>query len=136
MQLKQIAMLVSTVLALAACQQESASSAPTQPSSTAAPQAAAAKSSPAISVDPATVKSCDSIVATVHWDASKAGANTDSTEIWVGPSDTDTRLFSAGAAAGETKTGPWASSGTHFLLKNKQDGKVLGDAVIGGPACR
>lgn len=135
MQLNRFAMLATAVVVLAACQQESAPPPSAQPSSAAAPQVVAAKSSPAISVDPATVKSCDSIVATVHWDASKAGASTGSTEIWVGSSDTDTKLFSAGGAAGETKTGPWAGSGAHFLLKNKQDGKVLGEAVIGGPAC-
>lgn len=136
MQLNRFAMLATAVVVLAACQQESAPQPSTQPSSAAAPQAVAAKSSPTISVDPATVKSCDSIVATVHWDAGKSGTNTSDTEIWVGPSDTDTKLFSAGGAAGETKTGPWASSGTHFLLKNKQDGKVLGEAIIGGPACQ
>lgn len=135
MQINRFALLATTVLALAACQQESSPPIPAQSGTAAAPQAAAAKSSPAISVDPATVKSCDSIVATVHWDAGKAGARTDSTEIWVGPSDADTKLFSAGGATGQTKTGPWAGSGIHFLLKNKQDGKVLGEAVIGGPAC-
>lgn len=137
MQINRIAMLAVAVLALAACQQGSAPSAPAQAGSgTPAQQTVAAKSGPAISVDPATMKNCDSIVATVHWDASKAGANTSSTEIWVGPTDTDTKLFSAGGKAGETKTGPWAQPGTHFLLKDKQDGKVLGVAVVGGPSCR
>lgn len=136
MQLKRIAILAMTVLALAACQQESAPPVSTQANSaTTTAQAVAAKSSPAISVDPATMKGCDSIVAAVHWDASKAGSSTDSTEIWVGSSGADTKLFSAGGAAGETKTGPWVHPGTHFLLKNKQDGKVLDEAVIGGPAC-
>lgn len=81
------------------------------------------------------MKSCDGIVATVHWNASKVGANTDSTEIWVGPSDSETKLFSAGGESGDTQTGPWTRPGTHFLLKNKQDGKVLGEAIVGGPAC-
>lgn len=136
MQFNQIAMLVAAVLALAACQQESAPSIAAQSTNSAAAlQAVVAKSSPAISVDPASMKGCDSIVATVQWDAAKAGVSTSDTEIWTGPSDTDTKLFSAGGAAGTTKTGPWSQPGTHFILKNKQDGKVLGEAVIGGPAC-
>lgn len=137
MQLNRIAMLAAAVLALAACQQESAPPLAAQSNSGAAAlQAVAAKSSPVISVDPASLKSCDSTVTTVKWDASKASANTSSTEIWVGPSDTDTKLFSAGGAAGETQTGPWTRPGTHFLLKDKQDGKVLGEATVGGPACQ
>ena len=137
MQLKQIAIMASAVLSLAACQQESAPPASVQPSSGAATgQAAVAKSAPTISIDPATLNNCDNVVVTVKWDASKSGIATDSTEIWAGPSDTDAKLFSAGGATGETKTGPWSRPGTHFLLKNKQDGKVLGEAVIGGPACR
>jgi hypothetical protein len=136
MQFNRIAFLASAILALTACQQESAPPVSAQPSSgTSAQQPIAAKSSPAITVDPAIIKSCDSTVATVKWNASKAGANTSSTEIWVGSSDADTKLFSAGGAAGETKTGPWTRPGTYFLLKNTQDGKVLGEAVIGGPAC-
>ena len=81
------------------------------------------------------MKSCADGVATVKWNAGKVGANSNSTEVWVGMSDTDTKLFSAGGAEGETKTGPWVRPGTHFLLKNKQDGKVLDEAIVGGAAC-
>lgn len=136
MQFNRIAFLASAILALAACQEESAPPISAQSSNgTSSQQHVAAKSSPAIMIDPATMKSCDSIVATVKWDASKVGISTNSTEIWVGSSNADTKLFSVGGAAGETKTGPWTHPGAHFLLKNKQDGKVLGEAVVGGPAC-
>ncbi|BFI96978.1 MAG: hypothetical protein RSP_24880 [Rhodanobacter sp.] len=136
MHLNRIAFLALAMLTLAACQQESAPPVSAQSKNGAGSnQTIAAKSSPAISIDPATMKSCDGIAATVHWDASKVGTNTDSTEIWVGPSDSDTKLFSAGGATGDTQTGPWTHPGTHFLLKNKQDGKVLGEAIVGGPAC-
>ncbi|HEV2622840.1 MAG TPA: hypothetical protein VGU65_12220 [Frateuria sp.] len=137
MKISRIVMLTAAVLVLAACQQESAPPASAQAGSgTSTQQTVVAKSDPSISVDPGTMKSCDSVVATVHWDASKAGANTSSTEIWVGPTDTDAKLFSAGGKAGETETGPWTQPGTHFVLKDKQDGKVLGEAVVGGPSCR
>lgn len=134
MLLKQVAILL-TALVLAACQRESAPPSSAQPGNVASVEQAVAKSSPAISVNPASLYNCEDVVATVKWDASKSGTITDSTEIWVGPSDMDTKLFSAGGATGETRTGPWSRPGTHFLLKNKRDGKVLGDATIGGPAC-
>lgn len=136
MSLKRTLILASTLLALAGCQKESAPPLPAQSSNgAAASQTVATKSSSAISVDPATLQNCDGTVATVQWDASKAGITTDSIEIWVGPSDTDIKLFSAGGSAGETKTGPWTRPGTHFLLKNKQDGKLLSEAIVGGSSC-
>lgn len=136
MQLKRIASLASVVLTLAACQQESAPPVTSTANGGAAtPQVVAAKSSTVITVDPSAMKSCDSIVSTVHWDVSKAGTNTDSTEIWVGTDTTSMKLFSAGGATGETKTGPWTRPGTHFALKNKRDGNTLGEAIVGGPAC-
>lgn len=135
MRIKRIAILALTISVLTACQQGAEPPAKVQSSSAIAPQAVMAKSSPAISVEPATMKSCDRIVATVHWDASKSGTSADETEIWIGSSDTDTKLFSVGGAVGEAKTGPWAGPGMHLLLKNKIDGKVLGEAIIGGPSC-
>lgn len=137
MHFNRVVSMALAMLVLTSCQQESTPAVSVQlKNGTVSGRTVAAKSSPAISIDPVTMKSCDGIVATVHWDASKVGANTDSTEIWVGPSDGDTKLFSAGGATGDTKTGPWAHPGTHFVLKNKQDGKVLGEAVIGGPTCQ
>lgn len=94
-----------------------------------------ATSSPAISVNPAILDSCNGTVTNVKWNAEKIGAITTSTEVWVGTSDDDLKLFSAGGAVGEAKTGSWTTPGTHFLLKNKQNGKVLGEIVVGGPAC-
>jgi ABC-type transport system substrate-binding protein len=136
MSLKRVLIFASTLLALVGCQKVPSPTAPTQ-SNNGAPtsHAVATKSSSAISVNPATLQSCDGAVATVQWDASKADVTTDSIEIWVGSSNTDTKLFSAGGSAGETKTGPWTHPGTHFLLKNKQDGKLLGEAVVGGSSC-
>jgi hypothetical protein len=136
MRLTRIATLVAALLALSACQQESASLGPA-PSDKGAVQAQtiAATSSPAISVDPATMRGCDALVASVKWDVSKADVSTNSTEIWVGPSATDTKLFVAGGAQGEMQTGPWTLPGMHFVLKNKEGGKVLAEAIVGGPKC-
>lgn len=129
-------MLIAAVaLTVAACQNESAPPVSNQGVGTAATATVDAKSSPVISVDPATLKSCDNVVASVKWDATKGGSTADSTEIWTGPSSSDTKLFAAGGATGEAKTGPWSHPGTHFILKDKKDGKVLGEAVIGGPTC-
>lgn len=135
--LKRTVLIVATLLALAGCQKESTSVPPASPQSdkTASGQIAAAISNPAITVAPDTLQNCDGAVATVHWDASKAGSNTDSTEIWVGSSNADAKLFSAGGNSGEAKTDAWTRPGTHFILKNKPDGKELGQAVVGGPVC-
>ncbi|TAM64384.1 MAG: hypothetical protein EPN49_00500 [Rhodanobacter sp.] len=140
---KYTVLVATTLLALAGCQQESGQP-PSAPSQTAQPQTAqapsdqvtAAVSNPAISVTPGTLQNCDGSVATVHWDASKAGASTASTEIWVGSSNADAKLFSAGGNTGEAKTDAWTRPGTHFFLKNKEDGKELGQVVVGGPACQ
>lgn len=88
-----------------------------------------------ISIVPAELQSCGNAVVTVRWDASKAGVSTAETEIWVGSSADDLKLFSAGGAAGEAQTGPWVRPGSYFVLKNKADGKEIGHAVVGGPVC-
>ncbi|GLQ95670.1 hypothetical protein [Dyella mobilis] len=140
MLLKRALILAPFIVLLAACQEESAP--PLQTSSSASQPAAARASTPAssssvISVTPASLQDCDNgVAATVKWDASKAKVTTNGTEIWVGADDASMQLFSAGGASGEAKTGPWTHPGTHFLLKNKQDGKSLGEAVVGGPACK
>lgn len=137
MRLTRIATLVAALLALSACQQESSPRGPApSDKGTVETQVIAATSSPAISVGPATMKGCDPLVATVKWNVSKAGVSTNSTEIWVGPSITDTKLFVAGGAQGEMQTGSWTLPGMHFVLKNKEDGKVLAEAIVGGPKCR
>lgn len=138
MPLEQVPILAFTAPVFAACQQEPVppSSPPRPANGASVEQAAVAKLSPRILVEPTAVYSNDVVVATVKWDASKSGATSDSMEIWVGPSDADTKLFSAGGATSETRTGPSSRSGPHFLLKNKQDGKVLGKAIVGGPTCQ
>ena len=135
--LKRTVLIAATLLTLAGCQKEPASvpSTSSQSDKAASGQIAAATSNPAITVAPDTLQNCDGAVATVHWDASKAGVNTDSIEIWVGSSNADAKLFSAGGNSGEAKTDAWTRPGTHFFLKNKPDGKELGQAVVGGPVC-
>lgn len=122
------------MLAVTGCQQASAP----------APVAAAggqsggvqATSNAALSVVPATIAKCDpGVEATVNWDAQSAHAATNSTEVWVGTSSADLKLFAAGASKGQAQTGPWTHPGTLFVLKNKVDGKVLADARVGGPVC-
>lgn len=123
------------LLALTGCRQQ-ADSAGAQAVSGAKQDAVPAASSSAISVQPATVSVCGSgVVATVHWDASAVHADTTTTQIWTGTDAAKLKLFSEGGAKGETQTGPWTEPGTRFVLKNKDDGKVLGNAMVGGPKC-
>lgn len=134
--LKHTIIIAATLLALGGCQKEPASApASTQPSKATSDSIGAKASNPAISVAPDNLQSCDGAVVTVHWDASKLGITTDSTEIWVDSSNADAKLFSAGGSSGEARTDAWARPGTRFFLKNKSDGRELGQAVIGGPAC-
>lgn len=89
-----------------------------------------------INIIPVTIATCDpGVVATVYWDAQAAQATTTATEIWVGSNSADLKLFAAGGTKGQVKTGPWTRPGMHFVLKNKEDGKVLGDVTVGGPSC-
>lgn len=136
--LKYTALVAATLLALAGCQKESGPTTSTPSRAAQAPSGPVTEaiSSPAISVTPDTLQNCDGAVATVHWDASKTGVNTSSTEIWVGSSNTDAKLFLAGGNTGEAKTDAWTRPGTHFFLRNKEDGKELGQVVVGGPVCQ
>lgn len=136
----QLALGIPFLLALAACQPESAP-APTSKSAptaqTAAPAATSvATTSPLLTIEPATMPACDPAAeATVKWDVSKAHSDVSTVEVWVGTNSSDQKLFAEGGASGESKTGPWTRPGTHFTLKNKADGKMLGEAVVGGPHC-
>lgn len=126
------------LLALAGCQQQSSPTASpgTQASTTSKQDEVPATSSSALSVEPATLTTCgNDVVTTVRWNAQAVHAATTATQIWVGPNATDLKLFSEGGAQGEIQTGPWTGPSTHFVLKNKDDGKVLADTTVGGPKC-
>lgn len=131
---------VILVLAISGCQQESApassNATEAQLSATAKQDGVPATYSSVLSITPSTVTTCDpGVVATVNWDVQAARVTTSSIEIWVGSDSTNLKLFSAGSGKGQTQTGPWTHPGTHFVLKNKDDGKVLADVTVGGPKC-
>lgn len=116
------------LFALTGCQQQS------DPAST--PSGAGPASSSALSVEPATLSTCGAgVVATVRWNANAVHASTNATQIWVGADAANQKLFSEGGVEGKTQTGPWTEPGTHFVLKNKDNGKVLADTTVGGPKC-
>lgn len=124
------------IFALSGCQQSSSPASTTQSAAAATQYAVPATTSPLMSVEPANVASCDpGVVATVKWHTQSADVSAVSNEIWVGASATDLKLFAAGGAQGQAETGPWTHPGTHFVLKNKADGKVLADVTVGGPKC-
>lgn len=92
---------------------------------------------PVVDVVPAAIATCGAgVVATVRWNASAANIITGNTEIWVGPNNSaDLKLFASGKSRGQAQTGPWTRPGMHFVLKDKDDGKVLGGVTVGGPDC-
>lgn len=138
MSLTRTCAVVAVLLALAGCQNNPAPA--TAPSADVQATAPAAQvttpvPNPVISVDPPSMTSCDRMVATVHWDADKSDAATSTTEVWVGTSADNMKIFAAGGARGEAKTDNWTRPGVRFQLKNKADGKILGETVVTGPAC-
>jgi hypothetical protein len=130
----------SLVLAISGCQQAAAPAAgnpaAAQPGPAVGTNAVPASNSSAMNVTPATIATCNpGVVATVHWDAQRVHVTTSNTEVWVGSNPKDLKLFAAGGSQGQAQTGTWTHPGTRFVLKNKDDGKVLGDATVGGPSC-
>jgi len=130
--------LVAAVsLVLTACQQEGGAMPTGQPTAQAPKAPIAAVTNPFISVTPSVVDSCDHPAkVTVKWDVHAAHGKTSGVSVLVGTDPTDLKLFVSGGAQGEAQTGPWTRSGAHFVLKDKDTGRILGEAVTGGPDCR
>lgn len=127
------------ILAVTGCQQGSA---PSDVTSAHSAQASSgergipATSDPSLSIQPTTITTCGpGIVATVSWDAQAAHVTTAATQVWVASNVTDLKLFTEGGSKGQAETGPWTRSGSRFVLKNKDDGKTLAEATVGGPKC-
>jgi hypothetical protein len=119
--------LALLVLILAGCQQEG------MPAS---PGPVTATTSPVLSAEPATLTTCNAVVANVKWDVRETDKKVSNTELWVGSSPDDLKLFSSGGSQGEAKTGPWTRPGLNFVLKDAATGRTLGAIVVGGPGCR
>lgn len=135
--LLQLTLGALLLLVLSACQQESVPAPASKSASSTAPVAnIVAKVSPLLTIDPATMAACDpAVVADVKWDVRKSESSVSSVEVWVGSGSAAPQLFAAGGSHGDAKTGPWTRPGTHFVLKDKADGKLLGEAIVGGPTC-
>ena len=104
----------------------------TTPTATAAPAAAKGP----VSIDPASLASCETpAVVTVRWDIRAGHPDVKEIEVWTGSATHPLTLFAASGTAGEAKTGPWAGPGSIFAVKDKATGKELGRATIEGPAC-
>lgn len=119
--------LALIVLVLAGCQQEG------MPAS---PEPVKTITSPVLSAEPATLTTCSAIVANVKWNVRETHEKVSNTELWVGSSPDDLKLFSSGGPQGESKTGPWTRPGLNFVLKDSASGRILGEIVVGGPGCR
>ena len=60
--------------------------------------------------------------------------DTASVELWVGEGET-AKLFAAGGPRDQVATGPWATSGTIFVLRDPADQSEHDRVVIAGPEC-
>ena len=70
---------------------------------------------------------------TLDWNIGGSPA-TESVKLYVGDGP-EAKLFAAGGASGNAKTGPWVSPGAIFVLRNGTDEAELDRVVIPGAAC-
>ena len=122
---RPLLLLIASVLTLAGCQRAATPEAtPTSPPSAVTP----------FSVSPASIAQCEPAVeATVKWDASATAAIT-TVEIWVSDGG-EFKLFAAGGAKGEARTGAWTHPGTRFQARDPSTGNVLAALQVAGPKC-
>jgi hypothetical protein len=124
--------IIAITIGLSACQQ---SSSPADRGDHASKETTSQISNQ-IFVEPATLSSCGvGKIVTVKWDVRAEKPAITDVEIFTGAPMKET-LFAAGGPTGEAATGPWASPGTVFILKNKADGKNVAHIVVGGPTCQ
>ena len=133
------ALAILLLVCLAACQQEGIPA--PAPVTVAPPPAAEAPRntdtfSPVVfTVEPSRMETCDPAVeANIRWDAAAIPAVT-TVEIWVSDG-TEFKLFAAGGAQGEVKTGPWTRPGARFQVRNPSSKQLLAELQIAGPKCQ
>lgn len=123
------------LIALCACSQESTNTASPSSTPASAPTAVESKPSGPAYVVPDELTDCtQGKIVTLKWDFRATNPEISNVEILTGAPGHET-LFAAGGPNGEAPTGPWASPGTAFIIKNKTDGKELSRVVVSGPAC-
>jgi hypothetical protein len=121
-------------LTLAACQQGAAPSDKSVATPSTAAPATQTTTSELITTVPSSLSACaPAAEVTVKWDTQ--AAHIANVEVWVGSEQNNAKIFAAGGAKGEAKTGPWVSPGTRFELRDKATGKALGETVVNGPSC-
>lgn len=130
------------LMGLVACQREGvpapapATSAASQtPSSGDASKNVGSPSTTLLTVEPSRMDACDPAAeANVRWDATAASTVT-TVEIWVSDGG-EFKLFVAGGALGEAKTGPWTRPGARFQARDPGSKQILAELQIAGPQCQ
>lgn len=134
--------LTVLTLALTACQPQDVE--PAQKPVAATPDASASTHTeptavPAeprlISLEPASMPTCDAAEVVAKWDVRAKHPDVTSIEIWVG-FGTETKVWIASTPFGEAPTGPWTTPGAVFILKNQATGDELARTIMQGPACQ
>lgn len=85
---------------------------------------------------PSSLETCEKASeVVVKWDVRNAYPDVKAVQIFVVDGASET-VFGVGGAEGETKTGSWVRPGIpRFVIKDKINGKVLGEGVVNGPKC-
>ena len=89
-------------------------------------------------VEPADVHMCDGqdrVVSTVKWQVKDPMVSTVRVEV-DGDANAERKVFAAGGASGESKTGDWVVAGVRFHLVDAATGKELGLHVVKGLPCK
>jgi hypothetical protein len=88
-----------------------------------------------LTFDPPLLKDCEvGKEVIVNWNVEIAHPNVTSISIYITDGVKET-LFAQGGAVGNSKTGPWARPGTHFILRDNETKKMLEESTIDGPKC-
>jgi len=139
---KQIILAVSLASALGACGPTPSDKAPVTATNGEQSKAAEAESSAPQAVTSRYLHATPSLLedckrgqsVDLKWDLGTDFPGVTGVEIYVG-ADGQEKLFSAGGAKGETKTGLWTKPGSIFRLKNKKSGEEIERITIAGPSC-
>ena len=89
-------------------------------------------------VEPADVHMCDGqdrVVSTVRWQVKDPAVTTVRIEV-DGDANAERKVFAAGGASGEAKTGDWVVAGVRFHLMDAASGKELGLHQVKGLPCK
>ncbi len=131
-----LALAMTLALATTACRNEApADPGVTPQASTQAQATPGAEPEAGISVEPLALADCNGSVVTVRWNLRQEHPDLLASEVLTLDAQGALTMFAAGAQGGEARTGPWATPGSTFVVRDRATGMELDRVVVGGPDC-